>query len=80
MENASSPPLVHVCAIVWRSGMTEANRWTAESHNVAADLSQGLRKTGPHVKGLRLQINSQQTGSAEESYFADLVFRNIAQQ
>jgi hypothetical protein len=29
--------------------------------------------------GLGLQINSQHTGSAAESYFADLVFRNIAQ-
>jgi hypothetical protein len=42
-------------------------------------VSQGLPKTGPQVKGLRLQINSQQTGSAAESYFADLVFRDIAQ-
>jgi len=38
MENASSPPLVHVVyAIVYRSGMADANRWIAESHNVAAD-------------------------------------------
>ena len=79
MENASSPPPVHVCAIVCRSGMAEANRWTAESHNVAADYLRAFGKPAPHVKGLRLQINSQQTGSAEESYFADLVFRNIAQ-
>ncbi len=47
--------------------------------NVAADYLMGFRKTGPHVKGLRLWINSQHTGSAAESYFADLVFRNIAQ-
>jgi hypothetical protein len=31
------------------------------------------------MKGLRLQINSQHTASDAESYFADLVFRNIAQ-
>ncbi len=37
MENASSPSLVHVCAIVCRSGMADANRWIVESHNVAAD-------------------------------------------
>ena len=29
---------------------------------------------------LRLQINSRQTGSAAESYFAGVVFRNIGQQ
>jgi hypothetical protein len=38
-----------------------------------------IGEPAPQVKGLRLQINSQQTGSAAESYFADLVFRNIAQ-
>jgi hypothetical protein len=79
MENASSPPPVHVCTIVCRSGMAEANRWIAESHNVAADCVRAFGKPAPHVKGLRLQINSQHTGSAAESYFADMVFRNIEQ-
>jgi hypothetical protein len=79
MENASSPPLVHVYAIVCRSGMIDANRWVSESHNVAADYLKAFGKPAPHVKGLRLQINSQHTGSAAESYFADLVFRNTAQ-
>jgi hypothetical protein len=79
MENASSPPLVHVYAIVCRSGMAEANRWIAENHNVAADYLRAFGRPAPHVKGLRLQINSQHTGSTAESYFADLVFRNEAQ-
>jgi hypothetical protein len=79
MEKASSPPLVHIFAIVCRSGMDEANRWIAESHNVAADYLTAFGKPAPHVKGLRLQINSQHTGSAAESYFADLIFRNTAQ-
>jgi hypothetical protein len=77
MENASSPPLVHVYAIVCRLGMAEAHRWIAESHNVVADYLGAFGKLAPHVKGLRLQINSQYTGSTAESYFADLVFRNI---
>jgi hypothetical protein len=59
--------------------MAEANRWIAESHNVAADYLRAFGKLAPHVKGLRLQINSQYTGSAAESYFADLVFRNMEQ-
>jgi hypothetical protein len=59
--------------------MAEANRWIAESHNVAADYLRAFGKLAPHVNGLRLQINSQHTGSAAESYFADLVFRSIEQ-
>ena len=79
MENASSPPLIRVFAIVCRSGMAEENRWIAENRNVAADYLKAFGKPAPHVKGLRLQINSQHTGSAAESYFADLVFRSTAQ-
>ena len=78
MENASSPPLVHLCAIVCRSGTVEADRWIAESHNVAADYLRAFGKPAPQMKGLRLQINSQQTGSDAESYLADVVFRKIA--
>ncbi len=74
MENASSPPLVHVYAIVCLSGMAEANRWIAESHNVAADYLRAFGKPASHVKGLKLQTNPQHTGSAAESYFADLGF------
>jgi hypothetical protein len=79
MENASSPVLVHIFGIVCRSGMAEANRWIAENHNVAADYLKAFGKPAPHVKGLRLQINSQHTGSSAESYIADLIFRNTAQ-
>ena len=79
MQNANSPPLIHIYAIVCRSGMADANTWIAESHNVATDYQKAFGKPAPHVKGLRLQINSQHTGSAAESYFADLIFRNTPQ-
>ena len=36
-------------------------------------------KPAPHVKGLRLQINSQHTGSAAESYFGEVEFRSAPQ-
>jgi hypothetical protein len=79
MENATSPPLVHVYAIVCRSGTAEANRWIPEAHNVAADYQKAFGKAAPHVRGVRLQINSQHTGSVAESYFSDLIFRDKAQ-
>jgi hypothetical protein len=78
MESASSPPLIHIYAIVCRSGTSQANQWVPESHNVAADYLKAFGKPAPHVKGLRLQINSQHTGSAAESYFGEVIFRNTA--
>jgi hypothetical protein len=76
MENASSIPLVHIYAIVCRSGGADLNRWLQETRDVAADYEKAFGKSAPRVKGVRLQINSQHTGSSAESYFGDVVFRN----
>jgi hypothetical protein len=76
MQSSSEIPLVHIFAVVCQSGAAEANRWVAEYHNVAADYQRAYGKTAPHVKGLRLQINSQHTGTVAESYFGEVAFRS----
>ncbi len=78
VQSASSIPLVHVVAVVAQSGTGEANRWVPELHNVAADYERAFGKPAPHVKGLRLQINSQHTGATAESYFGEVAFRSTA--
>jgi hypothetical protein len=75
-QSASSIPLVHVFALVCQSGPSEANRWIEESHNVAADYERAFGRPAPHVKGLRIQINSQHTGSTAESFFGEIAFRS----
>jgi len=79
MQLASSLPLVHIYAVVCESGATEANRWVPEMRDVAADYERAFGKAAPHVKGLRLQINSQHTGTTAESYFGEVIFRNQPQ-
>jgi hypothetical protein len=79
MQSSSGIPLVHIFAVVCQSGSAEANRWVAENHNVAADYQRAYGKTAPHVKGLRLQINSQHTGTVAESYFGEVAFRSAPQ-
>jgi len=76
-QSASSIPLVHIFALVCQSGTSEANRWIEETHNVAADYERAFGKSAPHVKGLRIQINSQHTGSTAESYFGEIAFRSM---
>jgi hypothetical protein len=76
MQSSSDIPLVHIFAVVCESGAAQANRWVAENHNVAADYQRAYGKTAPHVKGLRLQINSQHTGTVAESYFGEVAFRS----
>jgi len=76
MQNASSIPLVHIFAVVCESGAADRNRWLPETRDVAGDYERAYAKTAPHVKGLRIQINSQHTGTKAESSFGEVVFRN----
>jgi hypothetical protein len=79
MDNASSIPLVRVFAVVCESGAAQVNRWISESRNVAADYERAYGKSAPHVKGIRIQINSQHTATVAESYFGEVAFRDMPQ-
>jgi len=76
---ASSIPFVHIFAVVCESGAGDANRWISESRDVAADYQSAYGRPAPQIKGLRLQINSQHTGSSAESYFGEVAFRSSLQ-
>jgi hypothetical protein len=76
VQSASNIPFVRIFAFVCRSGETEANQWLTENRNVAADYERAYGKSAPRVKGVRLQINSQHTGTVAESYFGEVTFRS----
>ncbi len=78
MASASSIPLLRVFAVVCESGPVDLNRWMTESRNVAADYGRAYLKPAPHVKGIRLQVNSQHTGSSAESYFGEVAFHSAS--
>jgi hypothetical protein len=75
-ERSASIPFVHIFAVVCESGAADVNRWLTETRNVAADFQRAYGRTAPRVKGLRLQINSQHTGTVAESYFGEVAFRS----
>lgn len=79
MESASSIPLLRIVAVVCESGPGQANQWVSESRNLAADYARAYGRTAPRVRGLRIQINSQHTGTVAESYFGDVAFRSTPQ-
>lgn len=76
MQSASNIPLVRIFAVVCQSGASDVNRWVAENRNLAADYQHAYGKPAPRVKGVRLQINSQHTGTMAESYFGEVAFRS----
>lgn len=75
MQSASSLPLVRIFAVVCQSGTEAANRWVTEVRNLKEDYERAYGRTAPRVKGLRLQINSQHTGTSAESWFGEVSFR-----
>ena len=75
---ASSIPLVHIFALVCQSGSEQLNRWISEARNLSEDYERAFGRRPPHVKGIRLQINSQHTGTSAESAFAEVAFRSAA--
>ncbi len=75
VETTSPVPFMKVVVIVVRSGATDTGRWISESRNVFEDYRTAFGSDPSPVHGIRLQINSQHTGSSAESYFADIVFK-----
>jgi hypothetical protein len=74
-QSAAYLPLAHIFAIVCESGEAQSGRWVQEARDVAADYMRAYGKPAPHVKGLRIQINSQHTSTAAESFFGEVAFR-----
>lgn len=79
MATASSIPFVRIFAFVCRSGAAEMNQWITEFRDVGTDYQKAYGKQAPRVRGVRLQINSQHTGTMAESYFGEVAFRSTPQ-
>ncbi len=74
-QAATSIPFLRIFALVCQSGPGVLNQWEPESHNLARDFQKAYDRPPGRVKGVRLQINSQHTGSSAESYFGDISFQ-----
>ena len=75
MEDTSPAPFMTVKIVVLRSGPAELGKWIVETRNVYDDYKKLYGSEPPVVNGIRLQINSQHTGTSAESYFADVLFK-----
>jgi hypothetical protein len=75
MGNAAAPFFMSIKAVVVRSGRTGTGAWITETRNVYDDYRRLFHEEPGEISGVRLQINSQYTGTSAESYFADVVFQ-----
>ncbi len=74
IDDAAAPPFMIIKAVVVRSGSSDVGKWITESRNVYEDYKTIFGEDPPPVAGVRIQINSQHTETAAESYFADVAF------
>jgi hypothetical protein len=75
MEDTSPVPFMTVKVVVMRSGPAELGKWITETRNVYDDYKKLYGSEPPAVNGVRLQSNSQHTGTSGEGYFADVMFK-----
>lgn len=80
MARTSPAPFMTVQVVVLQSGPAKKGKWVSESRNVHQDYRRLFRSEPPPVSALRLQINSQHTGSSAECYFADVAFEKAGEQ
>lgn len=68
-----SPPFMTIWGMVVRSGAADLGVWLEEKRNLPDDYRKTFGKDPPaQIRGVRIQINSQHTGTVAESFFADL--------
>jgi len=77
---AAAPFFMSIKAIVVRSGNSDIGKWLTETRNVYDDYKKLFGEEPMAVAGVRLQINSQHTGTSAESYFSGVVFEKAAIQ
>lgn len=74
MGDAAAPFFMSIKTVVVRSGAADTGKWLTEVRNVYDDYMKMFGDKPGGVAGVRLQINSQHTGTSAESYFANVVF------
>lgn len=74
--DAAAPFFMKIKAVVVRSGSVDLGKWITETRNVYEDYKKifGEEPDKP-VSGIRIQINSQHTGTSAECYVADVMFK-----
>jgi len=75
MADTAAPFFMSIKAVVVRSGKTGTGSWITETRNVYDDYRKLFGGEPGEVNGMRIQINSQHTGTSAESFFGGIAFK-----
>ncbi|MDP2279956.1 MAG: DUF3047 domain-containing protein [Nitrospirota bacterium] len=73
-ESIAWPVSLKVKVLTLKSGTSDAGKWLTVTRNVYDDYRKLFNEDPPHVKGIRIQTNSQHTESIGEGYVGKIVF------
>ena len=72
-ESIGWPISVKIKVITVKSGASDLNKWVSFKRNIVEDYERLYHKNPPLIKGLRVQINSQHTGTVAETLFGKII-------
>lgn len=76
-ESIGWPINIKVKVMVVKSGSGDINKWVTFERNIIEDYRKLYNKEPPLINGIRIQINTQYTGTIAETIFGKIVFREI---
>lgn len=74
-ESVPWPISIKIKAVVIKSGTAQINQWVTFTRNIYTDYKRLFGEEPPKIKGIRVQINTQNTGTTAESYFGKMIFK-----
>lgn len=79
-ESIGWPISLKIKVLAVKSGTAELGKWVTVTRNIYNDYKRLFEEEPPPVKGVRLQINTQYTGTTAESYFGKIFFKKSPEQ
>jgi len=74
-ESIGWPINAQIKIIVVKSGSTDLNKWVSFNRNIVEDYKKLYNESPPFIKGVRVQINTQNTKTIAESFFGKIVLK-----
>jgi hypothetical protein len=76
-ESVPWPISLKIKVLTVKSGDAELGQWVTVTRNIYEDFKELFGSEPPPAEGLRVQINSQHTGTTAESCFGKVVFKKM---
>ncbi|MGQ9509607.1 MAG: DUF3047 domain-containing protein, partial [Thermodesulfobacteriota bacterium] len=78
-ESIGWPINLKIKVITVKSGNSDINKWVSFTRNIVEDYKRLYKEEPPLIQGIRVQINSQHTGTIAETLFGKILLYSSLQ-